>query len=73
MGKEHRGFASMDRVRQREIASLGGKAAHAQKTAHEWTKEEATRAGRKGGTASGRARNAAASDDTRTDADPARR
>jgi len=49
MGKEHRGFASMDKAKQREIASKGGKAAHAQGTAHEWDEEEARKAGRKGG------------------------
>jgi general stress protein YciG len=47
--KERRGFASMDRTQQREIASKGGKAAHAKGTAHEWTAEEAREAGRKGG------------------------
>ena len=52
MGIEHRGFAAMDKAKQREIASKGGKAAHAAKTAHEWTSEEATEAGRKGGMAS---------------------
>jgi general stress protein YciG len=51
MGKEHRGFASMDREKQREIASKGGKAAHEQGAAHEWTREEAKAAGRKGGLA----------------------
>lgn len=49
MGKENRGFASMDKARQREIASKGGKAAHARGTAHEFTSEEAREAGRKGG------------------------
>ena len=49
MAKEDRGFASMDRVKQREIASKGGKAAHQKGTAHEWTSEEAREAGRKGG------------------------
>ena len=49
MGKEQRGFASMDSNRQREIASQGGKAAHLKGTAHEWTAEEARDAGRKGG------------------------
>lgn len=44
-----RGFASMDPERQREIASRGGKAAHAKGTAHEFTSEEARRAGAKGG------------------------
>lgn len=48
-GKSKRGFASMDPERQREIASKGGKAAHAKGTAHEWTTDEARRAGRKGG------------------------
>jgi general stress protein YciG len=46
--KGDRGFASMDRNRQREIASKGGKAAHQKGTAHEWTVEEAREAGRKG-------------------------
>ncbi len=50
------GFASMDRDKQREIASKGGKAAHLSGTAHEWTSEEAREAGRKGGLASGRRR-----------------
>jgi general stress protein YciG len=39
----------MDEARQREIASKGGKAAHAKGTAHEFTPDEARRAGRKGG------------------------
>ncbi len=47
--KRDRGFASMDRDRQREIASKGGKAAHALGSAHEFTAEEARIAGRKGG------------------------
>ena len=42
----------MDRSKQREIASKGGKAAHQKGTAHEWTSEEARNAGRKGGLAS---------------------
>ena len=54
MAKEDRGFASMDRNRQRDIASKGGKAAHQKGTAHEWTSEEARDAGRKGGVASHR-------------------
>ena len=56
MAKEDRGFASMDRVKQKEIASKGGKAAHQKGTAHEWTSEEAREAGRKGGMASHRRR-----------------
>jgi uncharacterized protein len=56
VAKEDRGFASMDRAKQREIASKGGKAAHQKGTAHEWTSEEARDAGRKGGIASHRRR-----------------
>jgi hypothetical protein len=41
----NRGFASMDPDKQREIASEGGKAAHASGNAHEFTSEEAKRAG----------------------------
>ena len=44
----------MERNKQREIASKGGKAAHQKGTAHEWTSEEAREAGRKGGMASHR-------------------
>jgi general stress protein YciG len=39
----------MSPEKQREIASKGGRAAHAKGTAHEWTSDEARRAGRKGG------------------------
>ena len=56
MAKEDRGFASMDRAKQRGIASKGGKVAHLKGTAHEWTSEEAREAGRKGGQASHRRR-----------------
>jgi general stress protein YciG len=52
-----RGFASMDAAKQREIASKGGRAAHAKGTAHEFTSEEARVAGRKGGEAVSRDRN----------------
>jgi len=44
-GTKNRGFASMDPERQRQIASEGGKAAHQKGTAHEFTSEEARRAG----------------------------
>ena len=54
--RSNRGFASMDAARQREIASKGGKAAHAKGTAHEWTPDEARVAGRKGGEAVSRDR-----------------
>jgi general stress protein YciG len=47
--KSNRGFAAMDRERQREIARQGGRAAHQQGVAHRWTSEEAREAGRKGG------------------------
>jgi general stress protein YciG len=46
----------MDRERQREIASKGGRAAHAKGTAHEWTSDEARVAGQKGGVAVSRDR-----------------
>jgi general stress protein YciG len=48
-GTRNRGFASMDREKQREIARKGGKAAHEKGTAHEFTADEARAAGRKGG------------------------
>jgi hypothetical protein len=47
--KSNRGFASMAPGKQKEIASKGGKAAHAQGRAHEFTPDEARTAGRKGG------------------------
>lgn len=50
-GTSKRGFASMDEERQREIASEGGRAAHASGHAHQFTSEEARRAGQKGGEA----------------------
>jgi general stress protein YciG len=46
-----RGFAAMDRDRVKEIASKGGKAAHAAGTAHQFSSDEARVAGRKGGMA----------------------
>ena len=54
MSERDRGFASMDRMKQRAIASKGGKAAHQKGTAHEWSSEEAREAGRKGGLAAQR-------------------
>jgi len=54
--KSERGFASMDPVKQREIASKGGRAAHEAGTAHEFTSDEAREAGRKGGQAVSRNR-----------------
>ena len=49
--KGKQGFASMDEEKQREIAGMGGLAAHEKGTAHEFTPEEAREAGRKGGEA----------------------
>lgn len=46
-----RGFAAMDQTRVKEIASKGGKAAHAAGTAHQFSSDEARNAGRKGGMA----------------------
>jgi uncharacterized protein len=42
-----RGFAGMDPRRQRDIAREGGRAAHEQGRAHEFTPEEARAAGLK--------------------------
>lgn len=53
-----RGFAAMSPDKVREIASLGGKAAHEKGTAHEFTAEEARAAGRKGGLAPHKSRGA---------------
>lgn len=49
--KRRRGFAAMDRERLREIASRGGKAAHADGVAHQWSSAQARIEGRKGGKA----------------------
>jgi general stress protein YciG len=54
--KSARGFASMDQAKQKEIASKGGRAAHAKGTAHEFDSGEARAAGRKGGMAVSRNR-----------------
>jgi general stress protein YciG len=51
-----RGFAGMSDQRQREIAAEGGRAAHEQGTAHEFSKAEARKAGQKGGEAISRNR-----------------
>lgn len=45
----NRGFAAMDPEKQRRIASEGGRAAHRQGVAHEWSRDEARQAGKKGG------------------------
>src|ERR1043165_5068752 len=54
--RSNRGFASMDPSKQKEIASKGGRAAHAKGTAHEFDSGEAREAGRKGGQAVSRNR-----------------
>lgn len=46
-----RGFAAMDRERVKQIASKGGRAAHAAGTAHQFNSDEARVAGKKGGMA----------------------
>ncbi len=52
MGTSRRGFASMSSEKQKEIAQMGGKAAHEKGTAHTWDADEARLAGRKGGESS---------------------
>ncbi len=44
-------FGDMTPGRREEVASKGGKAAHAAGTAHKWTSDEARIAGAKGGAA----------------------
>ena len=51
-----RGFAGMSDQRQRAIAAQGGRAAHQQGTAHEFSAVEARQAGQKGGEAVSRDR-----------------
>jgi general stress protein YciG len=53
-----RGFEGMSPKRRREVASLGGKAAHKSGNAHRWTSEEAQRAGKVGGRISKRRKRA---------------
>jgi general stress protein YciG len=59
--KRPRGFAAMDREKVRAISKLGGIAAHAAGTAHEFDSSEAQEAGRKGGRAYHAKKRAAAS------------
>jgi general stress protein YciG len=49
--KSKRGFGAMPPDRQRQIASMGGIAAHVKGTAHEFSSDEARTAGQKGGNA----------------------
>ena len=48
--KRHRGFAAMDQEAHREVARLGGLAAHATGLAYRFTPEKAREAGKVGGT-----------------------
>jgi general stress protein YciG len=50
--KKLRGFAALTPAERSEISRKGGRSAHWQGTAHEWTRDEAVKAGRKGGKAS---------------------
>jgi general stress protein YciG len=52
--KSVRGFAAMDSEKQKEIARKGGRAAHEQGVAHQWSSQEAREAGKKGGQSRGR-------------------
>lgn len=54
MPKSKRGFAGMSKEKQRAIASMGGTKAHQIGNAHQWTSEEARKAGHLGGTARSR-------------------
>jgi general stress protein YciG len=48
-GKSLRGFAAMSEEQRKRIASMGGKQAHQNGTAHQFSKAEAKAAGKKGG------------------------
>jgi len=54
--RRRRGFGAMSKSLQRKIARLGGMAAHAKGTAHEFSKKEAAAAGSIGGNVSRRLR-----------------
>ena len=47
--KKPRGFACLTPEQRREIASMGGQKSHRNGTAHKFTQEEASEAGKKGG------------------------
>jgi len=49
--KYKRGFAILPQERRKEIARQGGRISHARGRAHEFTRDEAREAGRKGGRA----------------------
>jgi len=54
--KQRRGFALWNKEDLKAVSSHGGKRAHEDGTAHKFTPETASRAGRKGGLAPHRAR-----------------
>lgn len=51
-----RGFAALSAERRKEIARIGGQAAHAQGTAHQFSPDEARLAGQRGGATTGQDR-----------------
>ncbi len=51
---QRKGLAMVSIERRKEISRAGGKAAHALGTAHKWDSEEASKAGKIGGTISRR-------------------
>lgn len=63
--KQNKGFRTMSPERRREVASAGGKKAHANGNAHQWTSAEARAAGLRGAAVSAIRRQEA------PDADPA--
>lgn len=67
--KMNRGFANMDPARQREIASMGGKAAHQKGVGHQWDSKSAREAGVKGGAASRGGRGKLPATDVQPDTD----
>lgn len=52
VGKEDRGFASMDKARLKIVSSKGGKEAHRVGRGRQWTAAQARAAGKLGGKAS---------------------
>lgn len=56
----NRGFASMPLEQRRAIAAMGGVSAHRRGVAHQWTRDEAVKAGSKGGRSTQGKRRAAA-------------
>ena len=67
MSIHDRGFASMSKERQLELASKGGKAAHQKGTARKWTAEEAREAAWKAALARAHKRDGEHADDEHAD------